>query len=115
MFYLYSINEMNVKVQLIDFDISLIPSSVCNITNFAFFQIDKNCEIVDDKHMLLPNGIIKISRVLTVQHDQTSLMELGVLGIVAQRHRSGRVCLFSRRSYGRLNSYIAAMRAGASR
>ena len=65
--------------------------------------------------MRVPNGNIKIYRVLTMQLNQTDLMALGALGMVQRQQRTRRLCIFSRTAYDKLCSYIAFIRAGAAR
>lgn len=65
--------------------------------------------------MRVPNGNIKICRVLKMQLNQTNVMDLGALGVVQQRQRTQNMCIFSRTSYRTLCNYIASMRAGAAR
>ena len=78
-------------------------------------QIDENCKVENDEEMLAPNGNVKICRVLTLQLNQTNVLDIGPVGMVQLQQRKRSICIFSRSSYETLCAYINAMRAGVQR
>ena len=78
-------------------------------------QIDENCKLEDDEKMRAPNGNTKICRVLTLQLNQTNVLDMGRVGVVQRQQRTRNICIFSRLAYRKLCTYIDAMRAGVQR
>ena len=58
---------------------------------------------------------IQIWRKLTIQLDQTRVLDLGPMAIAQKQQRSQCICVFSRNSYRTLERYIEAMRQGMQR
>ena len=66
--------------------------------------------------MRVPDGSgVQIWRKLTIQLDQTRVLDLGRMAIAQKKQRCEDMCVFSRNSYRTLERYIEAMRQGMQR